>query len=143
DLVEQFVERLIDKRPEEIYEGGILPKGTKDVWESSLDEKVLVGLVSTADNYINFTQDKQFTIHGDQLKKNWQEARYVALYLKHGVGPVNGVEAYGEIVDYQLEQGTLKLAVDHWVNLKEVIKPVNYGIANYMMTTLNMLKEAR
>ena len=51
-LVEQFIERLIDSSPEELQQEGILPKGTKEQWLSSLDEKVLVGLVQTKEDYI-------------------------------------------------------------------------------------------
>ncbi|OIK11922.1 hypothetical protein BIV60_17205 [Bacillus sp. MUM 116] len=50
-LVERFVERLIDKSPEEIQREGILPRGTIEEWKSNLDEMVLVGLVSNEENY--------------------------------------------------------------------------------------------
>lgn len=59
-LVERFVERLIDKSPEEIQKEGILPRGTIAEWKSSLDEMVLVGLVSSKNDYDTFI--KKLTI---------------------------------------------------------------------------------
>ena len=101
DLVEQFVERLIDKSPEEIQEEGILPRGTKEEWESSLDEKVLVGLVASEADYLDFRQNGYYQILEKQLKKGWQEAKYVALYTKAGIGLENGIAVYGQIEDIQ------------------------------------------
>lgn len=37
-LVEQFLDHLIEK-PEEIIKEGILPRGTREEWHSSLEEK--------------------------------------------------------------------------------------------------------
>ncbi len=50
-LVEQFIDHLIEKSPEEIIREGILPRGTKEEWHSSLEEKVLVGSVKTEADY--------------------------------------------------------------------------------------------
>lgn len=33
--------------------------------------------------------------------------------------------------------------MDVWKNTKQVIRPVKYGIATYMMTTLSLLNEAK
>ena len=85
NLVEQFVERLIDKSPEEIQQEGILPRGTKEEWESSLEEKVLVGLVASEADYLDFRQNGYYQILEKQLKKGWQEAKYVATLRKSRV----------------------------------------------------------
>ena len=86
DLVEQFVERLIERSPEEIQEEGIFPRGTKEEWVSTLEEKVLVGMVSSEADYRDFLQHGYYQILEKQLKKGWQEAKYVALYTKAGIG---------------------------------------------------------
>lgn len=141
-LVERFVERLIDKNPEELQKEGILPIGALEEWQSSLDEKVLVGLVATAEEHRRFVQGSFYSIPVARLKKGWQEAKYVALYLKNGVSSVNGVTVYGKIVDVRLNGNRMQFSVEYWRHLPAVIKPVNYGIASYMLTTLNNLKEA-
>ncbi|MCM3671084.1 restriction endonuclease-like protein [Mesobacillus maritimus] len=147
DLVEQFVERLIDKSPEEIQAEGILPKGTLKEWKSSLDDMVLVGLVSGLEDYQRFVRERYYSIAVEKLKKGWQEAKYVALYVKGGVMPEHGVVVYGRIDEvYPVvidEVESMKFQVNHWINLKPIIKPVHYGIASYVLTTLNSLKEAR
>ncbi len=144
DLVEQFVEHLIDKSPEEILEEGILPKGTKDEWLSSLDEKVLVGVVSSAEQYRECIQQKTYSILNEQLKSGWQEAAYVALYVSKEAGlNTNGVIKYAKIAAVHLEEANVIFSVDNWNDLTPIIKPVNYGIATYTMTTLNTLKEAK
>lgn len=142
DLVERFVERLIDKNPEELQKEGILPIGALEEWQSSLDEKALVGLVATEEEHHRFVQGSFYSIPVAPLKKGWQEVKYVALYLKNGVASVNGVTVYGKIVKVGLNGNRVQFSVEHWRHLPAVIKPVHYGIAGYMLTTLNMLKEA-
>lgn len=145
-LVERFVERLIDKSPEEIQKEGILPRGTKDEWKSSLDEKVLVGLVSTHVEYERFQKQNFYSIPTNKLRKGWQEAEYVALYIKTGVSEVNGVTMYGKVKSiHPANEGDLDVVtfnVSYWINLHPVIRPVHYGISSYILTTLNVLKDA-
>ncbi|MEH7544926.1 restriction endonuclease-like protein [Neobacillus vireti] len=146
-LVERFVERLIDKCPEEIQQEGILPRGLLAEWKSSLDETVLVGLVSNAEDYDHFIKQGYYSIPGEKLKKGWQEAKYVALYVKSGVRTENGVLVYGEIQEVQParinEKDVIRFKVGYWINLNPIIKPVHYGISSYILTTLNTLKEAK
>lgn len=147
-LVERFVERLIDKSPEELQKQGILPRGTDEEWKSSLDPIVLVGLVSTKEEYMHFIHERNFSIDAKKLKKGWQKAEYVALYLKKGVVPEqHGVFIYGKIEEVtpllKSKVEVVQFRIEHWINLPEAIKPVNYGIANYILTTLNTLKEAK
>lgn len=142
-LVEKFIERLIDQSAEELQREGILPRGTFDEWKSIFDEKVLVGLVSTKQNYVDFIKEKYFSLNKDVLKKNWHDAEFVALYLKKDVlDDINGVTVYGKILEVNVDHEKVIFHVDYWRNLPTVIKPVHYGIANYVMTTLNSLKEA-
>lgn len=142
-LVEKFVERLIDTGPEEIQNEGILPKGTLETWSSNLDEKVLVGLVSSEEDYRRFRKERCFDILSNCLRKGWQEAKHIALYVKNGVGSINGVVVYGEIIQIYTKNETVCFEVKHWNPLNKVIRPVGYGISNYMMTTLNKLVEAK
>ncbi|WP_071394226.1 hypothetical protein [Bacillus tuaregi] len=120
---------------------------TKEQWFSDLDEKVLVGLISSTVDYHTFIQDGYYQLPVHVLKKGWQDAKYIALYAKNGVAKNQGVWEYGKIVDVtfvevnQLEQ--VRFHVDYWRNLQQVITPVHYGIANYALTSINMLKEAR
>lgn len=143
DLVEQFVENLIDKSPEEILNEGILPRGTKEDWISSLEEKVLVGVVSTTEQYRLCIQDRSFSITSKHLHKGWQEAGYVALYNSKETGLENGVVKYGKISSVDAVEDKVIFVVEGWKDLSPVIKPVNYGIATYVITTLNTLKEAK
>jgi uncharacterized protein len=142
DLVEQFVERLIEKSPEEIQQEGILPKGSKEEWESSLVEKVLVGTVSNQDAYINFIQNSYFQMQESKLKKGWQEAKYVALYTTAEVHKQNGIAEYGKIDRISLEDGYVIFHIQGWKQTNRLIKPVKYGIATYMLTTLTQLEES-
>ncbi|USK37125.1 restriction endonuclease-like protein [Cytobacillus firmus] len=146
DLVERFVERLIEKSPEEIQQEGILPRGTLEDGNSSLDEKVLVGLVRDRDEYISCKQTGRYGILVGKLKAGWQETKHVALYVKNGVLEHNGVICYGRVKDIRpVKSGNdeyMDFEVEHWINCNPIIKPVGYGIAEYMHTTLNNLKES-
>ncbi|WP_306010434.1 restriction endonuclease-like protein [Bacillus sp. MMSF_3328] len=146
DLVERFVGRLIEKSPEEIQEEGILPRGTLEEWSSSLEEKVLVGLVRDREEYISYRQTSCYRIPVDKLRAGWQETKYIALYVKSGVLEHNGVICYGRVKDIkplrsELEE-YMQFEVEHWTNCNPIIKPVGYGIAEYMFTTLSNLKDA-
>ncbi|WP_249595751.1 restriction endonuclease-like protein [Peribacillus frigoritolerans] len=141
-MVERFLECLIEKSPEEIQREGILPRGTKEEWESTLEEKVLVGTVSNEAIYRDFIQQGYYQIPVNSLKKGWQEAKYVALYTTSELGE-NGVREYGEIKRITTEEDTVRFFVEVWKNTKQVIRPVKYGIATYMMTTLSLLNEAK
>ncbi|MDM5360418.1 hypothetical protein [Peribacillus sp. ACCC06369] len=78
----------------------------------------------------------------NSLKKGWQEANYVALYTTSELGE-NGVREYGEIKRIATEEDSVRFFVEVWKNTKQVIRPVKYGIATYMMTTLSLLNEAK
>jgi uncharacterized protein len=146
-LVEKFVERLIESSPEELQKEGILPKGTKEQWFSELEEKVLVGLVSSQEEYRNYIHEGYYEIPVSLLKKGWQEAEYVALYVKKGVGDLNGVKVYGgidQIIHVGKDDGQCaRFNVDGWHDLKQTISPVHYGISSYIMTTLQLIKKAK
>jgi uncharacterized protein len=146
-LVEQFVEWLVNKSPEEILSEGILPRGTLEEWKSSLDEMVLVGLVSNSEEYLRFMKEGYYSIPVSKLKKGWQEAKYVALYVKSGIEEQeNGIKYYGkieEVITTKIEGvDCINFHVSNWIHLNNLIKPVGYGISSYMITTLNNLKES-
>ncbi|WP_066050902.1 restriction endonuclease-like protein [Robertmurraya korlensis] len=146
-LVEQFVEWLINKSPEEIQKEGILPRGTLEEWKSSLDELVLVGLVSNGEDYLRFIKEGYYSMPANKLKKGWQEAKYVALYVKSGIEQQeNGIKYYGKIekVTVAIFDGLecINFRLQNWITLKNLIKPVGYGISNYMLTTLHSLNES-
>jgi uncharacterized protein len=147
DMVERFVERLIDKSPEEIQKEGILPQGAQDEWKSSLDHMVLVGLVPDQVNYDRFIKEAYYQIPVKHLRKGWQAADYVALYVKNSLNTKNGVHFYGKIKEVKPfkdeREEYMRFHVDVWANLLQPIKPVNYGVSSYIITTLNTLKEAQ
>jgi hypothetical protein len=90
-------------------------------------------------------QEAAYVLNADALKRGWQEASYVALYVsKEAKMTRNGVWNYGKVKDVSVgEDGLVRFVVDSWLNLGTVIKPVHYGIAGYAMTTLTHLKEAK
>ncbi|WP_342748188.1 nuclease domain-containing protein [Virgibacillus ndiopensis] len=143
-MVENFIKRLVEMGPEELQEEGILPQGTMEEWGSSLEESVLVGLVSTAEDYKQFIKEKYYTIPVERVKRGWQEAKYIALYVKKGIANENGVLVYGRITDVILNKANddVLFKIEVWTNLHNPIKPVNYGVANSFMTTLANIKQA-
>ncbi|WNF24846.1 restriction endonuclease-like protein [Mesobacillus jeotgali] len=147
NMVERFVERLIDKSPEEIQKEGILPRGAHEEWKSSLDQMVMVGLVSDQESYDQFSKEAYYQIPVNQLRKGWQEAEYIALYVKNSLNTDNGVQLYAKIKDVRpYHDGNdeyMRFHAAHWSRLKQNIRPVNYGISSYVMTTLSTLKEAQ
>jgi uncharacterized protein len=153
-LVEQFIEKLIEKSTEEIQKEGILPLGTKEEWISSLDSKVFVANVSSEKEYHVFKSECIFVMPVKNLKKGWQEAKYIALCLSKGVSKeYNGITYYSKIEEVQfikwkntypieLEEGQeyALFKVSPWKTLGHIIRPVQYRISVYVMSTLNTSK---
>lgn len=77
------------------------------------------------------------------MKNGWQKVDYVALYVKRGISDIHGVYWYGKVINIEIEDKNVKFQVDKWKNLKKSIKSVHYGITNYMLTTLDLLKNSR
>lgn len=142
ELVERFVENLIEKSPEEIIEEGILPRGTLEEWQSTLGEKVLIVTVSTESKYRQFIQEGELAITFE-LKKGWQDATYIALYGTKEVGVVHGIKDYAKINEIHVRENHLIVKVEPWTSLATTIKPVNYGVGSYALTTLQALKEGQ
>lgn len=138
ELVEQFVERLIEKSPEEIQKEGILPRGTKEEWESSLVEKVLVGRVSFSKEYNQYIQNRYFKMPAQNLKDGWQEVKYIALYTSS-----EGIVDYGKIERVSSENGFIIFHIEGWERLRQRIIAGKYQIASNIVTTFNQLTEAK
>lgn len=153
-LVEQFLDHLIEKSPEEIIREGILPRGTKEEWKSSLDEKVLVGSVKTEKDYETYMKEGFYQIPVLQLKPRWQEAKYIALYApEKWYGENGGIQHVARIKDIHinrenpLSSGEINDCVyfelEPWKRLDYPIRPVGYGIQIYLLTSMSLLKEVQ
>jgi hypothetical protein len=85
------------------------------------------------EDYYSFVQEGYYQIPVPLLKKGWQEAKYVALYVKNGIADVHSVSVYRKIVGVTFEQlknkEYVKFQVDYWQNLKQVIRPVHFKVA--------------
>ncbi|TGB03513.1 restriction endonuclease-like protein [Halobacillus salinus] len=142
-LVERFLDRLIERSPEQLQAEGILPKGTLEEWESTFVEKVLILNVSTEDELRNVLRQGFVPFPPDQVTKSWNEAAYVALYHpKQEFGEKGGIHRYARIERVSSESSEVKLYVDAWKMTDHLIQPVGYGIGFSAMTTLDLLREA-
>ncbi|HDX9540472.1 MULTISPECIES: restriction endonuclease-like protein [Bacillus] len=145
-LVEQFLDHLIEKSPEEIIREGILPRGTKEEWRSSLEEKVLVGSVKTENDYETYRKNGLYQLPVTQLKPGWQEAKYIALYApKKWHGKKGGIQYVAKIKHIQMQQNDecVHFELEPWKKLDHLIRPVGYGIQTYTITTMSLLKEVQ
>lgn len=145
-LVEQFLDHLIEKSPEEIIKEGILPRGTKEEWHSSLEEKVLVGSVKTEVDYEIYRKEGLYQLPVTQLKPGWQEAKYIALYApKKWNGEKGGIQYVAKIKHIQMQQNDehVHFELEPWKKLDHLIHPVGYGIQTYTITTMSLLKEVQ
>ena len=145
-LVEQFLDHLIEKSPEEIIREGILPRGTKEEWHSSLEEKVLVGSVKTESDYETYRKNGVYRLPVTQLKPGWQEAKYIALYApKKWHGEKGGIQYVAKIKHIQMQQNDdyVHFELEPWKKLDHLIRPVGYGIQTYTITTMSLLKEVQ
>src|SRR5690606_15998729 len=100
-LVERLVERLVNSSSEELQEEGILPRGSVTYFNSKLDEKVLVVSMNDPDKYLKAKQKRKVEMRLNSLKKDWEKAKYLAIYttkdLSLQLQVEHGVKFYGEI----------------------------------------------
>lgn len=153
-LVDQFITRLIEKSPEELQDEGILPKGAKQDWLEGIEEKVLIGKVESENSYKHFLESNKYVIPLEYLRDGWHEVKHVGLYLpKKGFDKDAGVSVIGTIDNVRIVKGRepeySNALIDYavfeikvWKSLDKRISPVNYGIQQYMITTLSNIKEA-
>lgn len=145
-LVETLVERLVESNPEDLQEEGVLPTGAWTHWESSLDQKVLVGTVRTSADYREYKSRKYFELDAPSLRKGWQESLFVALYVtsdaSREIDTSNGIKFFGRVENMEILDGKVRFMVESWQTLKKVIPPVGYGIQSHMMTTRSLLEQA-
>ncbi|GGE54748.1 restriction endonuclease-like protein [Priestia taiwanensis] len=156
-LVEEFLDHLIGKNPDQIIEEGILPRGVKEEWTSSIDEKVLVGVVKNEKNYMTHKREGFYHIPLSRLKPGWQEAKYVALYApKKWYKEKGGIRYVAKIKSVQVKKRNkihelpsnkvedyVYFELFSWQKLDHLIHPVAYGIQVYTMTNLALLKEVQ
>ena len=149
-LVERLVERLVNSNPEELQEEGILPRGSVSHWESKLEEKTLVVTVNNPDWYSSIKREQVISLSTSGLKKGWEKAKYLALYVTQNVSKSlnveNGIQFFSIINGFDIvsehEEVTILFYLGAWSSLPNVIKPVGYGIQNTIITTINLLKQS-
>lgn len=149
-LVERFVERLVNSNPEELQEEGILPRGSISHWESKLEDKVLVVSVNNPDWYTTVKRQLKLQIKSSVLKKEWEKAKLIALYVTQDVaemvGEENGITCHSEIENVDIilgqDEAFVQFHLKAWHILKHTIRPVGYGIQSNLVTTINLLKQS-
>lgn len=150
-LVERLIDRLVNSNPEDLQEEGILPRGSIAHWESNLEEKVLVVSVNESKRYQTIKENLQLEMNVKNLKKDWEKAKYIALYVTKNVSKElnieNGIYHYSEIENVDIittKKGAfVQFQLKPWNTLKNPIRPVGYGIQSMIVTTINLLKEAK
>lgn len=145
-LVETLVERLVESNPEDLQEEGVLPTGAWGHWESSLDEKVLVVSVNDSRVYHEYKKEGYIELESSGLKKGWQGAEFIALYVTVKVSSEtiaeNGIQFFGRVQGITLQHDKVRFEVHSWQVLENIIQPVGYGIQSHMMTTLTLLNQS-
>src|SRR5699024_12618857 len=81
---------------------------------------VLFWLVDSSEDYNRFIRSRIYTRPLAKLKQGWQQATYIALYVKNGVTTKNGVFVYGKIKNVSVEKQQIIFTVDVWENLPHV-----------------------
>lgn len=149
-LVERLIERLVNSNPEELQEEGILPRGSVSHWQSKLEDKVLVVSVNDPEKYTAMKRQLQLQINANTLKKDWEKAKFIALYVTRDAALKldieNGIKYYSEIDQVNIitehNETFVQFGLKAWQTLKQTIRPVGYGIQSNLVTTLNLLKQS-
>lgn len=110
-LVEDFIDNLLNKSPEELQEEGILPKGTsKDIDESYSVERVLIGIIYDEDELQQLLQKYHYTISIVKLPERWERISGISIYEANS----GSIIYYAEIAAVEIEDENVVFKVNHW-----------------------------
>lgn len=99
ELVERFIDNLLNKSAEQLQQEGILPKGT-EVSENNLysTDYVMICRVNKMNNLM-ILKERQYSIPLDSLDSSWQKINYISL-LEEGTGQII---VYARVVQMKIE----------------------------------------
>lgn len=111
DLVDQFIDNLLNKSPEELQEEGILPKGAyEEVNISYAIHKVLIHPIDLENDLHQFLANKYYKIATEKLPKNWELVRYVALYEDD----LNCIQHYAKVTSFEIVEDYVQFEITKW-----------------------------
>lgn len=159
ELVENFIEELIEDSPNSAFERAILPLGIEEKLKTVDWNKkdVLIGMLKKDQlqknlDY-NFYHIPADLINDDDLPIHW-----IALYQSKGIYPDSGIYYYGEVIrSYRIQRRLIKeipakfgteekyyyrFDVKRWIQLDHPIAVKEFGPPNHRFTNFFLLQNA-
>ena len=137
ELVEQFIENLLNKSAEQLQQEGILPKGTQVV-ESNLysTDYVMICLVDKMSS-IKILKERKYSIPIYDLISDLQRVTYISM-LEEGSGQISN---YARVNQMTVEGENLLFTLDEWKDIS--INCDEYLLHNHAMFYINSFLNAK
>lgn len=131
-LVEDFIDNLLNKSPEELQEEGILPKGTHNGNNELYSiEQVLIGIVYKKSELQQLFTGQQYAIAMEDLPERWERVSSVAIYE----ADLGAITHYAEITGIEIEEVNVIFKTNDWK--QKLMEGKGYQIKNPLTINKN------
>ena len=109
ELVERFIDNLLNKSAEQLQQEGILPKGTQVKNNLYSTDYVMVCLLNKT-NSLKILKERRYRIPLVDLNLSWQKINYISL-LEEGTGRIS---IYARVAQMMVVGKDLLFTLDEW-----------------------------
>ncbi|WP_391119204.1 DUF2357 domain-containing protein [Psychrobacillus sp. L3] len=134
-LVDQFIDSLLNKSPEQLQQEGILPKGTLEPIDLYSTDHVLICVINN-EQMQSLLMERIYKMRVADLQAGWQRIRFIAIYEEAH----RQISYFAEVVRVDIEAEHIHFKVSNWQ--QKVIEGNGYQINNHTTVYTNYFFQA-
>ena len=135
-LVDNFIDSLLNKSPEELQREGILPKGSLESVDLYSTDNVLICAFLNNEDSQMLLSTKVYKMRVDDLQEGWQHIQYVAGYEVSA----NQISYYGKVATVEVEGEFMKFSIENCT--QKQIAGMGYSVNNHTMVPISTFLQA-
>ena len=135
-LVDNFIDSLLNKSPEELQREGILPKGSLEPVDLYSTDNVLICAFFNNEDIQMLLSTKVYKMKVTDLQEGWQHIQYVAGYEDSA----NQIGFYGKVASVEVEGKYIKFRIENWT--QKQIAGMGYSVNNHTMVPISTFLQA-
>lgn len=127
ELVERFIDSLLNKSPEELQREGILPRGSMEPVEIYSTDYVLICSFSNNEDAQRLFSTKEYEMNIADLQDGWRMIQFIAVYEE----TASRISYYSRVKNVEVVDQSIIFTVDNW-SVKQ-IEGIGYKVNNHAM----------
>ncbi|MHA6259120.1 DUF2357 domain-containing protein [Sporosarcina sp. CAU 1771] len=132
ELVDRFIDNLLNKSPEQLQLEGILPKGSlEEKGDPYSVDQVLIISVNSEEELQQLISAKSYDMSAVELLEGWQRIQYIAVYEDESMC----IRYYAEVTNIEIDKLTIQFKVNRWQ--KKLIEGKGYRIHHHATVNKN------